>query len=210
MQINEKLISFEGIDYSGKSTQIHLLTKRLVAHGQKVITLREPGGTEISEQIRNILLDKKNLKMHPACELLLYSAARIQILHEKIRPGLQSGHFVLMDRYIDSTTAYQGYGRKLSLDFIDMLNYFVSDDILPGITFFLDLDPSGMTGRKTLRETSDDRLESTGSGFYQNIYEGYLKIADNNKKRIKVLNGNRPVEKIAQEIWEFVRDKYTL
>ena len=206
----KKFISFEGIDFAGKSTQLNLLATRLTAHGQKVITLREPGGTKISEQIRQILLDNKNIGINHGCELLLYSAARIQILQEKIIPGLQNGYFVLMDRYIDSTTAYQGYGRKLSLNFIKTLNRFVSEGIMPSTTFFLDLDPSVMEIRKQIRGAESDRLETTGSTFFKNIYEGYLKLADTNKERIKVINANNPVEKIAQEIWEFVRDKYTL
>jgi dTMP kinase len=208
--INDKFISFEGIDYAGKSTQIQLLAERLKKHGQNVITLREPGGTEISEQIRDILLDKKHFEMHPACELLLYSAARIQILHQKILPELGTGKFVLIDRYIDSTTVYQGYGRKLSLDFIHNLNRFVSEDILPAVTFYLNLNPAEMVNRKPLRGASSDRLEIAGSGFYQNIYEGYLKIADTNNKRIKIMNADRPIEEIAADIWEFVRTKYAL
>jgi len=175
-----------------------------------VTTLREPGGTGISEKIRAILLDKKHSEMHPACELLLYSAARIQILRQKILPELQKGKFVLIDRYIDSTTAYQGYGRKLSLDFIDYLNRFVSEDVLPAVTFYLDLNPNEMVHRKVIRGTSSDRLETAGRGFYQNIYEGYLKIADTDNKRIKIIKADRPVDEIAEDIWEFVRAKYAL
>jgi len=208
--ITNKFISFEGIDYAGKSTQIQRLAERLTAHGQKVVTLREPGGTVISERIRDILLDKKHDEMHPRCELLLYSAARIQILHQRIIPELQKGKFVLIDRYIDSTTTYQGYGRKQPLAFIDQLHRFAISNLLPVITFYLDLNPAEMMQRKMTRGVISDRLETAGEQFYRDIYEGYKKLADLYSKRIKVVNANRSIHEIAKEIWEFVRQKYAL
>jgi dTMP kinase len=208
--ITNRFISFEGIDYAGKSTQIQHLAERLMAHGQKVVTLREPGGTVISERIRDILLDNTHLEMHPSCELLLYTAARIQILHQRILPELQQGKFVLIDRYLDSTTAYQGFGRKLSLEFIASLHRFAIANILPAVTFYLDLKPPEMRQRKAARGATSDRLETAGEEFYRNIYEGYSKLADMYSKRIKVINANRSIHEIAKEIWEFVKHKYVL
>jgi dTMP kinase len=208
--ITHKFISFEGIDYAGKSTQIQRLAERLTSHGQKVVTLREPGGTIISERIREILLDKRHDEMHPSCELLLYSAARIQILHQRIIPELQKGKFVLIDRYIDSTTTYQGYGRRQSLVFINKLHRFAVSHVFPAITFYLDLKPAEMMQRKITRGVMSDRLETAGEQFYRDIYEGYKKLADMYSKRIKVINANRSIHEIAQEIWEFVRQKYAL
>lgn len=128
-----RFISFEGIDFSGKTTQIQLLRNKLDQIGKKVTVLREPGGTLISERIRDILLDERNKNLTDVCELLLYSAARNQLVVEIIRQELAAGNFILADRYVDSTTAYQGYGRQLPLDFIHNLNQLVTQGTMPSI-----------------------------------------------------------------------------
>ena len=128
-------ISFEGIDFSGKTTQIKLLKKQLERAGNKVIVIREPGGTPISERIREILLDRKYSEMTDLCEVLLYSAARHQLVIDSITPELNAGNFVIADRYVDSTTAYQGSGRGLSLKFMGELNKLVTGNLMPYITF---------------------------------------------------------------------------
>lgn len=201
--LNKRFISFEGIDFSGKSTQIVLLTRALEDRGQSVLVLREPGGTYISEKIRDILLDIQNTSMTPLTETLLYSAARHQLLRERIIDELNSGNFVIADRYVDSTTAYQGYGRKLPLDFIKELNKIVTMDVLPALTFYLDIDFEESVRRRKKHGEKTDRIESTGREFYTRIRKGYHKIAELDKSRVITIDGHLSVEKIKQSIWEF-------
>jgi dTMP kinase len=205
-----RFISFEGVDFSGKTTQIQLLKNKLEQLGNSVTVLREPGGTLISEQIRDILLDERNRKLSDVCELLLYSAARNQLVVEIIRQDLAAGNFVLADRYVDSTTAYQGYGRQLPLDFIRNLNQLVTQGTIPYITFLLDLDLKQQSYRKKMRGKNSDRLEKENTDFYHRISSGYRKIASANKRRIKIVDANRSIEKIEIEIWEYVMKKLKL
>jgi len=207
---NRQFISFEGIDFSGKSTQIAFLAESLHLRGYNVMILREPGGTYISEKIRDILLDKSNQQMLPLTEALLYSAARHQLVKESIVLELQKGNFVLADRYVDSTTAYQGFGRKLPSAFIKLLNKQVTVGVMPYITFYLDLDYEESVQRHKLINVDLDRMESAGRDFYERIRKGYLKIAEINKTRVKIINACQPVEKIKNEIWEFVSQKLNL
>ena len=207
MSLNKRFISFEGIDFSGKSTQIQMLKDKLITNGQKVIILREPGGTQISELIREILLDKNNLSMTSTTEMLLYSAARNQVLNEKIFPALESGTFVIADRYVDSTTAYQGFGRKISLDLIKQVNQIATNDFLPSLTFFLDLTLEKMTLRQKKMNNEVDRLEAAGNEFFNRVREGYLKIADTNNNRFKIIDANKDISELSEEIWELVRIK---
>jgi dTMP kinase len=206
----KRFISFEGIDFSGKTTQIQLLTEKLEKNEQKVVLIRDPGGTVISEQIRRILLDKKNKEMTPICELLLYNAAREQLIKEKIMPALRAGKFVLADRYVDSTTAYQGFGRNLPKKLVTQINNSVSRECMPQITFYLDLKPKEIFQRKKIRNALTDRLESTGDKFYLRVYEGYHKIADKNKRRVKILDATETIEQISLKIWEVVKKIYQL
>ncbi len=205
-----RFISFEGIDFSGKSTQIQLLRNKLEQIGRRVTVLREPGGTLISERIRDILLDARNKNLTDLCELLLYSAARNQLIIEVIHRELAAGNFVLVDRYVDSTTAYQGYGRQLPLDFIRTLNTLVTRGTMPQITFLLDLDLKQQTYRKKIRGKNSDRLEKENLDFYNRICTGYRKIASTQKRRIKIIDANRSIEKIEIEIWEYVMKKLKL
>jgi dTMP kinase len=207
MSINKRFISFEGIDYSGKSTQIENLKINLFAKNQKVLILREPGGSQISELIRNILLDKNNLSMTSTTELLLYSAARNQVLNEKILPALEAGDFVIADRYVDSTTAYQGFGRQISLDLIRQINFIATNDFLPSLTIFLDLPIDKMINRQKNKMNEIDRLESAGINFFKRVREGYLKIADIDSKRIKVLEADQNVAALSNQIWDLVSSK---
>ncbi|MCK5032371.1 MAG: dTMP kinase [Calditrichia bacterium] len=207
MSLNKRFISFEGIDFSGKSTQINNLKNKLVAKNQEVIILREPGGTQISELIRKILLDKKNLLMTSETEMLLYSAARNQLLNEKIIPALEKGSFVIADRYVDSTTAYQGYGRQISFDLIRQVNHVATNGFLPSLTIFLDLPLETMNKRQENTMNEIDRLESAGSDFFKRVREGYLKIADTDNNRVKVLNADQNISKLSNQIWELVCSK---
>jgi dTMP kinase len=205
-----RFISFEGIDFSGKSTQIQLLRNKLEQIGKKVTILREPGGTLISERIRDILLDARNKNLTDLCELLLYSAARNQLVIEVIQHELAAGNFILADRYVDSTTAYQGYGRQLPLDFIRNLNALVTGGTLPHITFLLELDLKQQSYRKKIRGKSSDRLEKENLDFYARICNGYRKIAATQKRRFRIIDANRSIEKIEIEIWEYVMKKLKL
>ena len=207
MTSNKRFISFEGIDFSGKSTQIQLLKNKLIDKGQEVLILREPGGTQISELIRKILLDKNNLSMTSTTEMLLYSAARNQVLNEKILPALESGTFVIADRYVDSTTAYQGYGRQIPMDLIQQINHVATNDFLPSLTLFLDLPITKMANRRENLNNEMDRLESAGIEFFNRVREGYLKIADKNNNRFYVIDADKNINIIANDIWELVQSK---
>ena len=207
---NSKFISFEGIDFSGKTTQIDLLTRQLEQQGENVIIMREPGGTNISERIRDILLDKNHLEMTDLCEVFLYSAARNQMINERVIGELESGSFVIADRFVDSTTAYQGFGRRIPMDLIRDINRAATGDLMPGLTFILDIDPDQVIDRKKERNMEIDRLESSGDDFYDRVHKGYQKIAELDPIRVKLINANQSIEQINSEIWEFVTQKMNL
>ncbi len=192
-------ISFEGIDFCGKSTQIQLLKNYFEKLGKTVLIIREPGGTEISEQIRKILLDKKNLKMVDEAEILLFSASRAQLVKEKIVPHLKEGAIVLSDRFYDSTTAYQGYGRGVDRKFVHALNTFVAGDATPEITFFLDIPIELALLRQKQKKVSLDRIESSAPEFYNKIRNGYLELAKR-EPRIITIDGSLSVDDIHNEI----------
>ncbi len=203
-----KFISFEGIDFSGKTTQINRLKKRLEKNGQHVIIIREPGGTVISEQIREILLNRDHAEMTDICEVFLYSAARNQLVVEKIVPELEAGNVVIADRFVDSTTAYQGAGRGIHLDLIRDINRAATSGLLPGITFFLDIEPAKMAERKKSRNAQADRLEESGMTFYHRVREGYQQIASLDPQRVKVIDADLGVKEIENIIWEYVSLKF--
>ena len=193
-------ISFEGIDFSGKSTQIELLKDYLVDHNKKVEILREPGGTEISEKVRRILLDNKNEKMVAEAELLLFSASRAQLLREKIQPYLEKGIYVISDRFHDSSTAYQGYGRGIPLEVVQMVHQLAIGDTIPDLTFFIDI-PVGIANerRKKKSKVKLDRIEIADIEFYNRVRSGYLEIA-RQEERFKVIDGTQTLETIQNQI----------
>ena len=193
-------ISFEGIDFSGKSTQISLLKKFLEENQYTVYFLREPGDTKISEKIRQILLDKKNQDMNEWAEIFLYSAARVQLVSERIIPLIKEGQIVIADRYVDSTTAYQGYGRQLDLEIVDKINQAATFGLLPGITFYLELTPDESIRRMKLAGRTADRLETAGIEFFKRVFNGYKQIAKKNPDRFCIINGRQSVEAIHQQI----------
>ncbi len=193
---NRRFISFEGLDYSGKSTQIALLENYLKKQGHRVFSIREPGGTTISEKIREILLDKKNMNMTERCEIFLYSAARTQLVQEKLIPLLEQGYFILADRFVDSTTAYQGYGRGLDLTMVEQINQAATFGLLPGTTFYLRIEPTQILERIKNSGRELDRLETAGATFYERVFQGYEILADKNKDRFVVINANLSIEQI--------------
>lgn len=202
--LNKRFYSFEGIDFSGKSTQITLLKDELERHGHKVYVLREPGGTDISEKIRAILLDKANTRMSDMCEIFLYSAARTQLVNERIRPLLEKDYFVIADRYVDSTTAYQGFGRGLDAAIVRNINQAATGGLMPAITWLLDLNEQQADARRIGSGRSTDRLEEAGREFYRRVRAGYLEIAKKEPQRMQVLDAAQDVGAIHQQILQTV------
>lgn len=193
-------ITFEGLDFCGKSTQVSLLKSYLESISQKTLLLREPGGTEISEKIRDILLDKKNSRMVMEAELLLFSSSRAQLVRDVILPKLSEGQIVISDRFHDSTTAYQGFGRGIDLDFIEKLNSFVIQNALPDITFFIDISVQEAKRRKELNQFFDlDRIEVSNDDFYTKVREGYLYVSKKEKRFFRI-DGTNSIEEIHKEI----------
>lgn len=179
-------ITFEGIDGSGKTTQLRLTEEYLIQKGRAVLVLREPGSTPVSEKIREILLDRKN-RLSAETELLLYEAARAALVRDVIAPALKNGLIVLCDRFYDSTTAYQGYGRGINLSLIDRLNRLAVGKTHPDLTFLVDVDYSTSLRR---RKKDSDRLESESAAFFRRVRSGFRALARKEKKRIVVLRGN--------------------
>lgn len=193
-------ITFEGIDFCGKSTQLKLLSDYLKKKGIKVISIREPGGTKISEKIRDVLLDKKNKKMFIETELLLFSSSRAQLVREIILPKLKNGIFVISDRFHDSSIAYQGYGRGISINYVTKIQEFAIGEAVPDLTFLIDIPVSEMENRKQqFSFESLDRIELSKKIFYEKVRNGYLKLAKKDK-RFVIIDGTQTIEKIHTEI----------
>jgi len=200
-------ITLEGIDYSGKTTQAKLLVERLKKTKKEVIFLREPGGTNISEKIRSILLDKQHLELTQIAELFLFSAARHQLVTEVIKPALKSGKFVVCDRYDDSTTAYQGYGRGIDLNDVKLINRIATEGLRPDLTFYLDVQIEEIFKRQQSKNVSTDRMEESGRIFFEKVRKGYLVLAKEEPERFIVVNGNRQIDIIHNEIWEIIKQR---
>ena len=203
-----KLITFEGIDFSGKSTQAHSLQERLKKLNIDSMLLRDPGVSRVSERIRDILLDKTYKEMSPVTELLLYEAARAQMVDEFIIPALKKGTFVLCDRFYDSTTAYQGYGRQLSMELVLRANTIGSCQVVPDLTFFIDVDPEAAEKRKNELGRQSDRLESEDQDFRYRVYSGFVTIAKENSDRIVSIDGKKMVNDIEIDIWKVFTDRF--
>lgn len=202
MEPYKNFISFEGIDFSGKTTQIQQLMNRLRNMNLNIHLLREPGGTVISEKIRHLLLDNSHQEMHPRTEILLYSAARAQLVHQTIIPLLDVGEYVIADRFFDSTTAYQGHGRHLDISFVELLNQFATSGLVPYKTFFIDISPDEALRRRKEADRQNDRLESENLAFYQTIRQSYLNLANQFADRFIVIPGEMGIEEISQLIWK--------
>lgn len=202
-------ITFEGLDSSGKSTQAQRLTERLAVRplpGETTVRpvrcIREPGGTAISERLREILLDKANLDLNEVSELFLFSASRAQVVREVIRPAISRGEIVICDRYADSTTAYQGYGRGLDLPAVLQINRFATAGLVPDLTFIVDITVEEVRRRKVAAGMPFDRMEVAGTGFFEKVRNGYFDIAKREPGRFIVVNGMAPVETVEAEIWK--------
>ena len=204
--ITGKLITFEGIDGSGKSTQIQLLEAEFEKLGISYKTFREPGGTKLSEKIRAILLDKENIELYSNAESLLFAAARAQLTAEQIKPALTKGEFVICDRFTDSTIAYQGYGRGLNINNLELMNTIATDGLIPDITFILDIDPQKATER--LKTVNPDRMEAAGIDFFKKIRQGYCQIREQNQSRCIVIDGEKPQKDISKEIHHIIMERF--
>ncbi|MCL4879524.1 MAG: dTMP kinase [Anaerolineae bacterium] len=194
------LITLEGPDGSGKSTQIDLLVQKLRAKGYKVVQTREPGGTPIGDEIRQVLHDLKNTAMHPHTETLLYAASRAQLVAQVIRPHLESGGIVVCDRYRDSTLAYQGYGHGLDLEALNSILAFATGNLTPDLTFYLDL--SVEDGLKRRKDAADDwnRMDAMAVEFHQRVRAGYEKLIAAEPERWVRIDASQDIETIHQAI----------
>ncbi|MBM7686829.1 MAG: dTMP kinase [Epulopiscium sp.] len=192
-------ISMEGSDGSGKTTQIERLKDYFLNKGYEVIITREPGGTLISEQIRNIVLDVKNEVLSDMTETLLYAASRAQHVEEKIKPALESGKIVISDRFVDSSIVYQGYARGIGMDIVEAINSYAVQGFMPDITFFFDIEPELAMKRKNSQK-SLDRLEQEHISFHNKVYEGYKILLKKYPERIKSINARQSIDNIYEQI----------
>lgn len=193
-------ITFEGGEGSGKTTIIENLSQELLEMGYSIVKTREPGGSKIAEEIRQVILNVDNVLMDYRTEALLYAASRRQHLKEVIIPALDANKIVLCDRYLDSSLAYQGHARGLGIDEVYQINQYATEGILPDITFYIDLEPS--VGLKRIKDANRacDRLDLEKYSFHEKVREGYLQLAKRFNERIKVINGNRSFNEIYQDI----------
>jgi len=182
-------ITFEGVDGCGKSTQMRFLSEYLEEQGYDLLLTREPGGSGISEKIRDIVLDVENGEMTNRTEALLYAAARAQHVEQVIGPAIAAGRIVLCDRFIDSSLAYQGIGRGLGIEAVMEVNRFAMGDIMPDQTFFLDFPPH-LAFQRMSKKRVHDRLETQDEAFYTGLYEGFVKLADMFPRRILRINAS--------------------
>jgi dTMP kinase len=194
-------VTMEGPEGAGKTTIIQLLAENLEAEGYKILQTREPGGIEIAEQIRSIILDKENVKMDSRTEALLYAAARRQHLVEKVLPALNEGYIIICDRFIDSSLAYQGYARGLGMDQVLAINEFAIEGFMPNLTIYFDIKPEiGLERINRHKNREVNRLDLENLEFHEKVREGYLKLADQFRDRIYKVDASRTVEEVLQEV----------
>lgn len=208
MKTAKRFFSLEGIDGSGKSTQIDMLIKKLEAAGYEVVKLREPGGARISEQIREILLDPafKGI-MGDDTELLLYNAARAQVIAEIIRPALEAGKVVIADRFAWSTFAYQGYARGLGAEKVQRLTELTCGDCFPELTVVMDISVECSRARTAKRGGAPDRLESEKAEFFEKVRQGYLAAARDYSDCVVAIDAERTPDEIFADLWKVVKEK---
>lgn len=204
-----KFITFEGCDGCGKSTQLKLLSEYLAKENVPHIFTREPGGGKISEAIREILLNGKNAEMTDDCEALLYAAARMQHLADRVEPALAEGKLVVCDRYVDSSLSYQAYARGLGVEFIAQINAQALKKYRPDVTIFIDLTPEAAFKRKHGAD-ENDRLEQAGMAFHQRVYAGYKTLAEQEPDRIVAVDGNKTPQEIFADVVAILRARNCL
>ncbi len=189
-------ITFEGGEGSGKTTVIEKVENYYLEKGFNVVRTREPGGSKIAEDIRNVILDVDNVNMDPITEAMLYAASRRQHLVEKVTPYLEKGYIVLCDRFIDSSLAYQGYARGLGIDKVYQMNLMATNGILPDVTIYVDVKPEVGLSRIKSNNREQNRLDLEKLSFHQNVYEGYHQVAQMFNDRFKVINGEQTREQV--------------
>ncbi|MBG9446549.1 dTMP kinase [Cytobacillus firmus] len=195
-----KFITVEGPEGAGKTTIIDMLATNLAEEGYQVLQTREPGGIEIAEQIRSVILDKKNTKMDPRTEALLYAAARRQHLAEKVKPALDEGYIILCDRFIDSSLAYQGYARGLGIEEVYSINSFAIEGMMPELTLYFDIDPEAGLDRINQHKGREvNRLDLEKLDFHHKVREGYLKLMELYPERIFKIDASKPLEEVYQQ-----------
>ncbi len=200
-----KFITVEGTDGAGKTTQIKLLEKHLTERGYRVFLTREPGGTAIGEKIRDILLDRNNSSMNEMTEAFLYAASRIQHVKEKIQPCMEEGQIVICDRFIDSSLAYQGFGRQMGVERILAVNHLAIGAFAPDLTLYFDLKPEKGIVRKQEEKSHElDRMESEKAEFHERVYEGYQYLINHYPDRIVRIRADRTIEDVKQQVWQAV------
>jgi len=192
-------ISFEGIDGAGKTTLLSTMEAWLKKEKISHVVTREPGGTRLGEKVRELLLDPSHKGMNDRAELLLYSASRAQLVQDVIRPALKDGQWVLADRFVDATLAYQGYGRGLDLTMLRAIQEWATDGLRPHRTVLVDCDLDVAAGRQRLRPKARDRIESEHRAFHQSVRQGYLALAAQEPDRITVLDGAKPLNEVLQD-----------
>lgn len=200
-------ITFEGTDGSGKTTQIKLLQEYMRTKERQVVLSREPGGTRVSEIIRDIILEPENKEIVPLTEMILYAASRAQHVAEVIDPAIRAGKIVICDRYVDSSYAYQGGGRGMDLKIIADVNRIAINGTVPDITFFLDIDPEISIIRR-INSTGADRIEQEKLDFHRRVYEGYKKLSILYPDRIKTIDATRSIEEISAQINEYIDELF--
>ena len=198
-------ISFEGPDGAGKTTQIKMLEEHLKNKGYDVVLTREPGGTCISEQIRNVILDVKNEKMNYMTEALLYAASRAQHVSEVIKSSIEEGKIVICDRFVDSSVVYQGIGRSLGIDTVEAINKFAIDGCMPNVTFLFKISPEEGIRRKS-KQGEKDRLENEKIDFHKRVYKGYEELRDKHVDRIQEIDAEKTIEEIHEDIKKRIDD----
>lgn len=200
-------ITFEGSEGSGKSTQINMLADHLRQCGHEVLVTREPGGTHISEQVRQCLHDVRNKEMTAAAEVLLYSASRSQLVREVILPALENGVIVISDRYADSTIAYQGYGRQLDLEALAIINHFATGGLKPDLTILFDIDVEEGLSRRSVGGEEMNRMDLQEIAFYKRVRDGYLELVKQEPDRWVIVNAGRPPDEVQKDVRRFVEAK---
>lgn len=201
--MNGLFITFEGPDGSGKTTQIKKTADKVKALGKDVVLTREPGGTALGEAVRKILLDPQQTNLADSAEVLLYAAARAQHVCQVIKPALAQGKLVLCDRFVDSSIAYQGYGRGLDLEFITSINNQATGGVVPRLTILLDLPvEQGLIRAKGVGEP--DRLEGEALSFHEKVRQGYLRLCQQESNRFRLINADRGPESVFEDVWSVV------
>lgn len=201
-------ITFEGPDGSGKSTVIKAVYERLINDGYSVILTREPGGTPIAEKIRDVILDNSNTALDARTEALLYAASRRQHLVEKIWPAIKEGKIVLCDRFLDSSLAYQGEGRKLGIENILNVNLFATENTYPDLTLFFNISPEeGLKRVSKDKKRVADRLDNENANFHQTVYNGFLKVNSMYKDRIQVIDATKSLNEVIENAYKIIKSK---